>query len=174
VCITLEERRKNVLRDVVNEMLHGVNATVRWFGSRFPDEEILSALPASYAESSQGRRLGWGRRGVVIFTRQQVLACFAAYARTEDIFFLIIGILAVASTFNRLPHQRQIWLGEIESVEVGSVGGFTLRGIRESHTLSINTLGHKVQYTSKEDLTDEVKQILEIPNQAINNHTHPS
>ena len=181
-----------MLRDVVNEMLHGVNATVRWFGSRFPDEEILSALPASYAESSQGRRLGWGRRGVVIFTRQQVLfksvllslhtlvflavglACFAAYARTEDIFFLIIGILAVASTFNRLPHQRQIWLGEIESVEVGSVGGFTLRGIRESHTLSINTLGHKVQYTSKEDLTDEVKQILEIPNQAINNHTHPS
>jgi hypothetical protein len=168
-------------------MLHGVNATVRWFGSRFPDEEILSALPASYAESSEGRRLGWGRRGVVIFTRRQVLfksvllslhtlvflavgfACFAAYARTEDIFFLIIGILAVASTFNRLPHQRQIWLGEIESVEVGSVGG-----IRESHTLSINTLGHKVEFTLKEDLTDEVKQILEIRTQAINDHTHPS
>jgi hypothetical protein len=161
-------------------MLHGVNATVRWFGSRFPDEEILSALPASYAESREGRRLGWGRRGVVIFTRQQVLfksvllslhtlvflavgfACFAAYARTEDVFFLIIGILAVGSTFNRLPLQRQIWLGEIESVEVGSVSGFTLRGIRESPTLSINTLGHKVQFTLKEDLADEVEQLLKV------------
>jgi hypothetical protein len=180
-----------VLRDVVNEMLHGVNATIRWFGSRFPDEEILSAAPASYSESSEGRRLGWGRRGVVIFTRRQVLfrsvllslhtlvflavgfACFAAYARTEDVFFLIIGILAVGSTFNRLPHQRQIWLGEIESVEVGSVSGFTLRGIRDSQTLSLNTLGHKVQFTLKEGLTDEVSQILEIRGQSIKNYIYP-
>ena len=181
-----------MLRDITHEALHGVNATTRWFGSRFPDEEILSASPASYAEFNKGRRMGWGRRGVVIFTYRQVFfksvllslytliflavgfAFFAAYARTEDVFLLIIGILAIASTFNRLPHQRQIWLGEIEGVEVSWVGGFTLRGIRESPTLSISTLGHMVQFTLRQDLTGEIKQILGVRNQATDDNTHPS
>ncbi len=89
-------------------------------------------------------------------------ACFAAYAGTEDIFFLIIGIVAVASTFNRLPLERQILLGDIEGVEVGSAGGFTLRGIRESPTLSISTLGNTVKFTLKRDLSDDAKRLLGI------------
>ena len=167
-------------QNVTYELLHGVNATSRWFRTRFPDEEILAASPAAYTESSQGARPGWGRRGVVIVTDRQVFfksvllslytlmylavgfACFAAYARTEDIFFLIIGIIAVASTFNRLPLERKILLGDIEGVEVGSVGGFTLRGIRESATLSISTLGNTVKFTLKQDLTDNAKQLLGI------------
>ena len=181
-----------MLRDVASEMLHGLNSTTRWFAARFPGEEILFASPASYAEFSEGRRMGWGRRGVVIFTHRQVFfksvllslytllflvvgfACFVVYARTEDFFVLIIGILAVASTFNRLPHQRQIWLGEIESVEIESVKGFTLPGFKESHTLSVNTLGHTVQFTMKQDLTDEVRRTLGIRDQASDDHTHPS
>lgn len=181
-----------MLRDIADEMLHGVNATTRWFGSRFPDEEILSASPASYSEFSEGRRMSRGRSGVVIFTYRQVFfkcvvlslytliflvvgfAFFAAYVRTEDVFFLIIGILAVASTFNRLPHQRQIWLGDIESVEIGSVGGFTVRGMRESPTLRISTLGHTVQFTLKQDLTDEIRQTLGIRNQSADDNRHLS
>jgi len=177
-----------VPRDVTYELLHGVNSTSRWFRTRFPDEEIVSASPAAYAESSQGTRPGWGRRGVVIVTHRQVFfksvllslytlmflavgfACFAAYARTEDVFFLIIGIIAVASTFNRLPLERQILLGDIEGMEAGSAGGFTLRGIRESPTLSISTLGNMVKLTLKQELTDDAKRLLGISGEAMDDH----
>ena len=178
-------------RDVTYELLHGVNSTSRWFRSRFPDEKILSVSPASYAEFREGTRPGWGRKGVVIVTHRQVFfksvllslytlvflgvgfACFAAYAGTEEVFFLIIGILAVASTFNRLPLERQILLGDIESVEIGSAGGFTLRGIRESPTLSIKTLGNRVKLTLKQDLTDDAKRLLGVRNEATDDHTQP-
>jgi len=125
---------------------------------------------------------------VVIVTHQQVFfksvlfslytlmylavgfACFVAYARTEDIFFLIIGIIAVASTFNRLPLERQILLGDIERVEIGSVGGLTLRGIKESPTLSISTLGNAVKLTLKQDLTEDARQLLGIGDEAMDDH----
>jgi len=178
-----------VPRDLTYEWLHGVNSTSRWFRNRFPDEDIAYVSPASYAESREGTRPGWGRKGVVIVTHRQIFfksvllslytllflgigfACFAAYARSEDVFFLIIGILAVASTFNRLPLERQILLGDIESVEIGSVGGFTLRGIKESPTLSIKTLGNIVKLTLKQDLTEDAKRLLGVRDEATNDYT---
>ena len=178
-------------RDVTYELLHGVNSTSRWFRNRFPNEEIVFASPASYAESGEGTRPGWGRRGVVIVTHRQVFfksvllslytllflgvgfACFAVYARTEDVFFLIIGILAIASTFNRLPLERQILLGDVDNVEVGSVGGFTLRGIKQSPILNINTLGNRVKLTLNRALTEDAKRILGVPNEATDDHTRP-
>lgn len=178
-------------RDVIYELLHGVNSTSRWFRNRFPDEEIVFASPASYAEAREGTRPGRGRRGVIIVTPRQIFfksvlfslytllflgvgfACFAAYAKTEDVFILIIGILAVASTFNRLPLERQILLGDIENVKIGSVGGLTLRGIKESPILSINTLGNQVKLTLNRALTEDAKQILGVPNAATDDHTRP-
>lgn len=179
------KRRQAVPRDVTYELLHGVNSTSRWFRTTFPGEEIVFASPASYAESSQGTRLGWGRKGVVILSHRQVFfksvllsiytlmflavgfACFGAYARTEDVFFLIIGVVAVAATFNRLPLERQILLRDIESVETGSVGGFTLRGVKEAPTLSISSLGNRVKLTLKQDLTEDARQLLGISDEAV-------
>jgi hypothetical protein len=164
--------------DLANELLHGVNSTTRWFRSAVPDEDILFASAATYGVFQSGRRMGWGRKGVLILTRHQVffksvwrslytlmllaagVISFIAYAVTEDILFLIVAIVAVAATFNRLPLQRQIPLSEVQSAQIDSVRGLTLRGFRESSELDIIVGDHTLRFTLNQALTGEAKRVL--------------
>jgi hypothetical protein len=176
--LTVTEGSQNVVTNLANELLYRVNSTTRWFRSEVPDEDILFASAATYGVFQSGRRMGWGRKGVLILTRRQVffksvwrslytlmflaagLISFIAYAVTVDILFLIVAILAVAATFNRLPLQRQIPLSDIQSVQIGSVRGLTLRGFREMPELDIIIGDYTLRFTLNQALTGEAKRVL--------------
>jgi hypothetical protein len=173
-----------VVTDLANELLHGLNSTTRWFRSEVPDEEILFASAAAYGVFQSGRRMGWGRKGVLILTRRQVffksvwrslytlmflaagVISFIAYASTEDILFLILAIAAVAATFNRLPLQRQIPLSDIQGAQAGSARGLTLRGFREKPELDIIVGDHTLRFALNQALTGEAKRILGVRSEA--------
>jgi hypothetical protein len=161
-------------------MLNDVKSLVARFESEYPDEPIVFAGVAHYNEHSQGarRRGGWGRRGVLILTQQQIffksvflslytvillaaaLVFFAIFYRTEEVLFMILTILALASTFNRLPFQRQIPLPDVERAEAGPEKVLTWRGFQERGTLKLEVQGNTVQLDLKQVLPDEARRLL--------------
>ena len=166
---------------VADELLHGVDATTRWFRTTFPDEEILFASAASYGEFRGRRRLGWGRQGVFILTQRQVffkavwrslytlmylaagIISFLVYTSTEEILFLMLAIVTITASFNRLPYQRGISLGDAKGVEAASDKTLTLRGMRETTKLDITMDDHTVRFGLNQTLTDEARHILGVP-----------
>ena len=168
-------------QDLADELLDGVNSTTRWFRATFPDEEIVFASAASYGEFQGRRRQGWGRKGVLILTGRQVffkavwrslytliflaagIVSFIVYTSTEEVLFLILAIAAIAATFNRLPFQRQILLGDAKGVEAGSDKGLTLRGMRDMGKLDITMDDHTVRFSLNQTLTDEARHVLDVP-----------
>ena len=172
-------------QDLADELLDGVSATTRWFRATFPDEGIVFASAASYGEFKGGRRQGWGRKGVLILTQRQVFfkavwrslytliflaagtISFVVYTSTEEILFLILAIAAIAATFNRLPFQRQIPLGDAKGVEAGSDKGLTLRGMRDMARLDITMDDHTVRFSLDQALTAEARHILGVPGENL-------
>jgi hypothetical protein len=74
-----------------------------------------------------------------------------------------LAIAAIAATFNRLPYQRQILLGDVKSMEAGSDKVLTLRGMRETAKLDITMDDHTVRFSLNQTLTDEARHILGVP-----------
>ena len=161
-------------------MLNDVKSIVTRFESEYPDEPIVFAAAAHYNEHSQDarRRGGWGRRGVLILTQRQIffksvylslytvvllaaaLVFFAIFYRTDEILFMILTILALASTFNRLPFQRQIPLPDVERAEARPEKVLTWRGFQERGTLVLGVQGNTIQFDLKQVLPDEARRLL--------------
>lgn len=173
-------QRRRALHLLGDNMLNDLKSMVARFESEYPDEPIVFAGVAHYNEHSQGtrRRSGWGRRGVFILTQRQIffksvylslytlvllaaaLVLFAIFYRTDEVLFMILTILALASTFNRLPFQRQIPLPDVEHAEARPEKVLTWRGFQERGTLQLEVQGNTVQFDLKQVLPDEARHLL--------------
>ncbi len=138
---------------MINELLYGERATIRWFGRHFPDKELVFASPATYSQFKQQSRRGRSRRGVVIFTKNEIvfksvlfsmfslvyiagsLIGLFAFILTRQFLYLVISLLVGGMISQRWPMQRQVEISKIDNADLDDVRTISVFGVKNMQML---------------------------------------
>jgi hypothetical protein len=156
----------------------GVNATINSFSHQYPDERVIFSSATTFSKFQGQSRRGIARRGVVIFTEQQIffksvllslysfiyifgaLICFWFFFRTQNFYYLIVGIIVGAMIIQRLPLQESISFKDIKGAELDTVPGNLFTGGKRFHRLKIISDEKIMFFGLAPTLPDEIKQKL--------------